>query len=182
MSRTKKLCLAAICTAFCTVLPYVFHLFGSGQMFSPMHIPVLLAGILCGPVYGALCGLCGPIISSLITSMPMPPMLISMIPELMVYGLVSGAIFEALRGKKILLRTYIALIIAMIAGRVVGGVVSACVHISKAESYSFAIWAASYITGALPGIIVHLIALPAIVLILKKTGVFNEQTGNSQVL
>ena len=174
MKSTKKLCLAAICTVLCTVLPLAFHSFGMGTMFSPMHIPVLLSGILCGPVYGALCGLCGPIISSLFSGMPGPAMLVSMIPELMVYGLITGALFKALRGKNILLRTYVALIVAMLAGRIVGGVVNACVYVSNAESYSMAIWAASYITGTLPGIIFHLVALPSIVVILKKTGVFND--------
>ena len=174
MNSTKKLCLAAICTVLCYVLPVAFHSFGIGTMFSPMHIPVLLAGILCGPVYGTLCGLCGPIISSLLSGMPGPAMLITMIPELMVYGLLSGAMFKAFRKQNIVLRTYLALIIAMIAGRVVGGVVNACVYITNAESYSLAIWVASYITGTLPGIIAHLILLPSIVMILRKTGMLDE--------
>lgn len=174
MKSTKKICLAAICTALCYVLPLAFHSLGLGSMFSPMHIPVLLAGLLCGPVYGALCGIIGPIISSVFSGMPGPAMLITMIPELMVYGLISGAMFKALRGKNIFLRTYAALIVAMLAGRIVGGVVSACVYITDAKAYSLAIWAASYITGSLPGIIAHLAVLPAIVAVLKKTGIFNE--------
>ncbi len=174
MNSTKKLCLAAICTVLCYVLPVAFHSFGIGTMFSPMHIPVLLAGILCGPVYGALSGLCGPIISSLLSGMPGPAMLVSMIPELMVYGLLSGALSKVFRTQNILLRTYVSLILAMLAGRIVGGVVNACVYITNAESYSLAIWAASYITGTLPGIIAQLVVLPSVVVILKKTGVFNE--------
>lgn len=175
MKSTKKICLAAICTALCYVLPLAFHSLGLGSMFSPMHIPVLLAGLLCGPVYGALCGIIGPIISSVFSGMPGPAMLITMIPELMVYGLISGAMFKALHGKNIFLRTYVALIVAMLAGRIVGGVVSACVYTTKAEAYSLAIWAASYITGSLPGIIAHLVVLPAIVVVLKRTGILNEE-------
>ena len=174
MKNTKKLCLAAICTVLCYVLPLIFHSFGIGSMFSPMHFPVLLAGILCGPVYGAFCGLCGPIISSLLSGMPGPAMLVSMIPELMVYGLVTGALFNTVRIKNTLARSYSALIPAMLAGRVVGGVVNACVYITNANTYSTAIWATSYIAGTLPGIIAQLVILPAIVLILRKTGVFNE--------
>ena len=174
MNTTKRLCLTATCTVLCYVLPLAFHSFGIGTMFSPMHFPVLLAGILCGPVYGALCGLCGPIISSVFSGMPGPAMLVSMIPELMVYGLIAGAVFCSFRTKKFLLRTYVSLILAMLAGRIVGGVVSACVYITNTEVYSLAIWAASYIIGTAPGIIAQLIALPAIILILKKTGVFND--------
>lgn len=174
MKSTKKICLAAICTALCYVLPLAFHSLGLGTAFSPMHIPVLLAGLLCGPVYGAICGLIGPIISSVFSGMPGPAMLITMIPELMVYGLISGAIFKALRRKNLFLRTYVALIVAMVAGRIVGGVVSACVYITDAKAYSLSIWAASYIVKTLPGIIAHLVVLPAIVVIFKKTGVINE--------
>ncbi len=174
MNTTKKLCLAAICTVLCYVLPLTFHSLGIGTAFSPIHFPVLLAGILCGPVYGAFCGLIGPVISSIFSGMPGPAKLISMIPELMVYGLVAGALFKAFRPKNTLLRTYISLVPAMLAGRVVGGVVSACVYITDAEVYSLAIWAGSYITGTLPGIIAQLVVLPSIVVILKKTGVFNE--------
>ncbi len=174
MNSTKKLCLAAICAVLCYVLPLAFHTFGIGPMFSPMHFPVLLAGILCGPVYGAFCGLVGPIISSLLSGMPGPAMLISMIPELMVYGLVTGVLFNALRTKNILLKTYISLIPAMLAGRIVGGVVNACIYITNADTYSLAIWATSYIVSSLPGIIAQLVILPTIVVILRKTGVFDE--------
>lgn len=174
MKNTKKLCLAAICTVLCYVLPLIFHSFGIGTAFSPMHFPVLLSGILCGPVYGAFCGLCGPIISSLLSGMPGPAKLITMIPELMVYGLTAGALFKAFRLKDILLRSYSSLIPAMLAGRVVGGVVNACVYITNANAYSTAIWATSYIVGTLPGIIAQLVILPIIILVLRKTGVFDE--------
>ena len=174
MTSTKKLCLAAICTVLCYVLPITFHSFGIGTMFSPMHFPVLLAGILCGPVYGAFCGLVGPIISSIFSGMPGPAMLISMIPELMVYGLMSGVLFKVLHIENILFRTYTSLIPAMLAGRIVGGIVNACIYLTNANTYSATIWAASYITGTLPGIIAQLVVLPTIVVILKKTGVFNE--------
>ena len=35
-----------------------------------MHIPVLLCGLLVGWPYGLLCGLAGPLLSSLLTGMP----------------------------------------------------------------------------------------------------------------
>jgi len=174
MKNIKKLCLAAICTVLCYVLPLIFHSFGIGTMFSPMHFPVLLSGILCGPVYGAFCGLCGPIISSLFSGMPGPAKLITMIPELMVYGLMAGVLWKAFRPKNALLRSYTSLIPAMLAGRIVGGIVSACVYITNANTYSLAIWAASYVVGTFPGIIAQLIVLPTVVIILKKTGVFDE--------
>ena len=48
MSSVKKICLCAICVAMCYVLPIAFHAVGLGKVFSPIHIPVLLCGLICG--------------------------------------------------------------------------------------------------------------------------------------
>ena len=42
LSATKKLVFCAICVALCVVLPMAFHALGSGTVFLPMHVPVLL--------------------------------------------------------------------------------------------------------------------------------------------
>lgn len=47
-SHTKNLVLTAFCIALCIVLPMAFHAIGAGATFLPMHIPVLLCGLLCG--------------------------------------------------------------------------------------------------------------------------------------
>ena len=85
MSSIKKICLCAICTALCYVLPLAFHPLVMGTALSPMHIPVLLCGLLCGWPYGAFCGVVGPLLSSLLSGMPPAAMLLYMIPELCVY-------------------------------------------------------------------------------------------------
>ena len=69
-SHTKNLVLTAFCIALCIVLPMAFHAIGAGATFLPMHIPVLLCGLLCGWPFGAACGLIGPLLSSLLTGMP----------------------------------------------------------------------------------------------------------------
>ena len=173
-STTTNLCIAAICVALCYVLPLVFHALGGGSLFSPMHLPVLLCGVLCGPVYGALCGLLGPLLSSMLSGMPGPAGLITMIPELMMYGLISGAVIKAVRVKSLPVRLYTALVCAMLAGRIVGGVVSACVYMTNAEAYSLSLWAGAYVVGTLPGIALQLVLIPAMVLALRKTGAINE--------
>ena len=66
-SHTKNLVLTAFCIALCIVLPMAFHAIGAGATFLPMHIPVLLCGLLCGWPFGAACGLIGPLLSSLPT-------------------------------------------------------------------------------------------------------------------
>lgn len=91
LSATKKLVFCAICVALCVVLPMAFHALGSGTVFLPMHVPVLLCGLVCTWPYGVACGLLGPMLSSVLTSMPPTAILPSMMAELAVYGLVTGA-------------------------------------------------------------------------------------------
>ena len=84
-----KLVITAVCIALCVILPYAFHAIPNGGiLFSPMHLPVLLCGIICGPLYGLLCGLAGPFLSSVLTGMPVWAYLPTMMIELAIYGLV----------------------------------------------------------------------------------------------
>ncbi len=48
-NATLKLVLASLFTAIGLLLPTVFHMFSlGGSIFLPMHIPVLLCGLICG--------------------------------------------------------------------------------------------------------------------------------------
>ncbi len=62
MSIAKRISLCAMCIALCYVLPIAFHAIGLGSALSPMHIPVLLCGLICGGWWGALCGIVGPVL------------------------------------------------------------------------------------------------------------------------
>ena len=55
-TNVKKLVIAALMIALGVLLPMLFHSLGGGTVFLPMHIPVLLCGLLCGVPYGAACG------------------------------------------------------------------------------------------------------------------------------
>ena len=125
MSSVKRATVTAACIALCYILPMAFHSLGLGGAFSPMHIPVLLCGIICGGGYGLLCGMAGPLVSSVLSGMPSATGLIFMVPELMVYGLVSGLAMKLVRTGKVYGDLYIALIAAMLLGRVAGGIASA---------------------------------------------------------
>ncbi len=173
MSSVKKLCICAICIALCCILPTAFHAVGLGTTFSPMHIPALLCGLLLGPVYGAVCGIVGPVLASLITSMPPLTRLLYMAPELCVYGLVGGLMMQLVRTRRMGLDLYISLATAMVAGRIVGGIAQWLVVtvIGGGQVFTLAIWATSYIVGTLPGAVAHLILIPMLVLILEKARV-----------
>lgn len=167
MSSVKQICLTAVFVALCVVLPGAFHSVGLGSTFAPMHIPVLMCGLVCGGGYGLVCGLIGPVLSSLITGMPATTMLISMVPELMAYGLVTGLLMGMVKTGKLYADLYISLGTAMLLGRVVAGIAKALFY-TGGESYSLALWVSGHFVTALPGIICHLLVIPILVATLMR--------------
>lgn len=163
----KNLSITAMCVAMGIVLPMAFHAIpNAGSIFLPMHIPILICGFIAGWKYGIICGILTPCLSSVLTGMPPAAYLPSMICELAVYGLVSGIMAQNLKIKNIYLNIYFSLITAMISGRVVMGIMNALIF--RAGSYKFSIWiTASFITS-LPGIIIQMIFIPAVILGLNK--------------
>lgn len=167
MKRIQKLVTAALCMALCVVLPYAFHAIpDGGSIFSPMHIPVLLCGLVCGWQYGLVCGIVGPFLSSMITQMPPLGYLPPMMAELAVYGIVTGLSMRFVRTKKYIADLYISLILGMLCGRVVAGLAKALIFMPGA--FTVQMWVASYFVTAWPGILMQLLFVPAIVLALKK--------------
>lgn len=167
MTKTKRLVLAALCLALGVVLPIAFHsVANAGSVFLPMHIPVLLCGIICGWPYGLACGVLAPVLSSLLTGMPPMAYVPSMVCELAMYGFASGIIKQYVKTGKPLLDTYIALISAMLLGRITFGALNALIF--KAGEYSLAIWTTAAFVTALPGIVIQIVIVPILVLALQK--------------
>jgi predicted membrane protein len=70
---SKDITLTGLFITLGVTLPLVFHQVAlSGRIFSPMHVPVFLAGIFVGPVSGLIVGLVCPLLSFLLTGMPPP--------------------------------------------------------------------------------------------------------------
>lgn len=170
----RKSMITAICMALCVVLPLAFHLIpDGGTLFSPMHLPVLLCGLVCGWQYGLLCGLLGPVLSSFITGMPGIGYLPTMMIELALYGLISGLLIKLLYTGRKMADIYLSLVSAMIIGRIITGVVRA--FLFAPGSLSIQIWATSYFISCLPGIIVQLILLPILYHALEQANLLPEQ-------
>ena len=167
MSVVKLSIITAVCLALCVVLPQAFHAIpGAGSIYLPMHIPVLLCGLICGWKFGLLCGIAGPALSTLFTGMPPVPVLPAMMVELAVYGLVSGLMMQIIRTKKVYVDLYASLLIAMMSGRIVAGIVRALIF--SRGNISMATWATSYFITSLPGIIIQIVLIPSIVYALMK--------------
>jgi niacin transporter len=168
MITTKKTVYTSLLIAVGVVLPVTLHFVpNAGSILLPMHVPVLLCGIVCGLPYGLLCGLITPLVSSLLTGMPPAAYLPAMLCELAVYGLVSSLIARTIRTKNIYANVYIALVGAMLAGRIVFGVLNSLIF--RAGEYSAQIWLTSAFVTALPGIVIQLILIPAVVIALQKS-------------
>lgn len=167
LTYVKKAILTAACIALCVVLPMAFHAIpNSGSIYCPMHIPVLLCGLICGWPFGLLCGLAGPALSSLLTQMPPMAYLPSMMIELAAYGLITGLVMQFVHTKHDYADLYISLAAAMLGGRVVAGISKALIF--AAGSYSMAAWATSYFVTAWPGLVIQLALIPSIVFALEK--------------
>ena len=86
--------------------------------------------------------------------------------ELLTYGLVAGLLYKALPKKTI--NIYVSLIISMIAGRVVWGVVRLIIAGVVSTPFTWQMFIGGAVLEAIPGIILHIILIPVIVLALKK--------------
>lgn len=167
MNKTKQLVLTALFIALGVVLPQAFHAIpNAGSVFLPMHIPVLIAGFFVGPIYGLITGILTPLLSHLIFGMPPVPILPSMLCELAVYGLMTGLLNKLIVNEKGLLKNYVVLIGAMLAGRITYGILNTLIF--KAGSYSFSAWISAALITALPGILIQLVLIPILVDRLKK--------------
>ena len=163
-NKTRRVVLGGLFAAFGVILPwFTSHAFGiAGIILLPMHIPVLLCGFLCGPLYGAACGIAVPVLSSLLTNMPaMYPMLPIMAAQLFVTGLAGGFLYGKLK-----LKIYISLPVSMICGWAVYGLAYSVLLL--ADSKLQALSAAAAIIRGVPGIVIQLVLIPAVIIAVKK--------------
>jgi riboflavin transporter FmnP len=153
--------------ALAVLLPVGFHAFGLlGRVFLPMHIPVLLAGFLAGPVSGLVVGCLAPGISFLLTSMPPTYAVPLMTLELAIYGFVAGVVYRKLR-----LNIYLALLLALVFGRLMFGLGLFVLGMFIQLPYTAAVFFSSSgaIVAGLPGIIIQIVIIPVIVAAMNRT-------------
>ena len=168
-TKTKKLVISALFLALCIVLPFLTgQLKELGNALLPMHIPVMLCGVLCGGGWGAAVGFLAPFLRSITFGMPpLYPNCIWMSCELATYGFIIGILYNKLF-KKRLLGLYGSLILAMLSGRIVWGAVKALVLGLSGSSFAFsAFWAGGFL-NAVPGIVLQLILIPLIVSLINR--------------
>lgn len=173
-SKTLKLVLSAGFLALGLILPFfTAQIREIGNMLLPMHIPVLICGFVCGWQYGLAVGFITPLLRSMVFGMPpMFPTATAMAFELASYGAVSGLLYRALPKKNV--SVYISLIGAMIAGRLIWGLINVPIYGIAGKAYSWQIFMGGAFLNAIPGIILQLVMIPIIIIALQRAGIMEK--------
>ena len=166
----KNLVLSAMFLAIGLVLPFfIGQIPAIGKMLLPMHIPVLLCGLICGWPWGLGVGFVLPLLRSLLFSFPaMYPNAIGMAFELAVYGLVVGYLYAHSKWQCVK-ALYKCLIPAMIAGRLVWGAVMIVLMGLGGSAFTWQLFIGGAVLNALPGIALQLVLIPAVMVLLDRT-------------
>ena len=174
--QVRKMTYAALFLAIAMVLPFITGQIPEiGSMLCPMHIPALLCGFMCGWPWGLAVGFIAPLLRSVIFGMPaMFPGAVAMAFELAAYGGLAGLLYRLLPRKE--WSVYAVLVISMIAGRIVWGIARVILAGLSGSSFTWALFLAGAVTNAIPGIIMHLILIPVLVIVMDRAGLtLNKQ-------
>lgn len=161
--RTKTLAVL-VAVASAVALPQLFHQAGLllglgtavGQTFLPMHLSVMLVGLVAGPAVGLVSGALAPLASFALSGMPVVTTLPFMVVELAAYGLVAGLM------RPVRVPVILKVLVAQVAGRVVLTAATFLAAILLGSSASVAaVWTTTLAAG-LPGIVLQLALLPVL--------------------
>ena len=173
-NEIRKLTLSAMFLAWAFVMPFLTGQIPQiGSMLCPMHIPVLLCGFFCGAPWGLAVGIIAPLLRSFVLGMPpLFPTAFCMAFELAAYGFAAGWLYRKLTGK--IMSVYIALIGAMVAGRLIWGLVMLCCVGFDVSEFGFNAFLAGTVVNALPGILIQILLIPLLVISLAKVAAGRE--------
>jgi len=174
-NKVLRLTLSALFLALGILLPF---LTGNnrqlGNIFSLMHIPVLLCGFVCGWKHGLFIGFVTPLLRSLIIGMPpMLPIALGMAFELAAYGALAGILYKVM--PRNIPGLYAALILSMLGGRLVWGLASYIIYTAMGNPFTLQMFMAAAFITPLPGIVFHLVISPPILLALKAYRLLPEE-------
>ncbi len=170
-TNLKKTVGSGLFLALCLVLPlFTGQIPEIGNMLLPMHLPVLLCGMLYGPWWGGAVGFIAPLLRFVIFGRPMIfPTGIAMAFELMTYAIVAGLLISALPKK--LPYTYISLVAAMLGGRVVWAAARMILTLFGGQAFTLSFFLAEGFINAIPGIILQLVLIPPLTHLLRRVSV-----------
>lgn len=187
---TLNIVTTAMLTSVAVILARAFHHMGGMEvstLFSPMHFPILLLGILCGWALGGIGGLLTPLVSFAISGMPpFPNGLVPMAVELCLYGVMSGLLRNVFLNnpKSNNIATVLALALAMIIGRAVNALVGAILLTATTQvQFGITLWTRflQNFASTWLGIVLQLVLIPVILIVLQKTNVLSKYLTDDQI-
>ena len=135
-----------------------------------MHIPVILCGLICGWQYGLVVGFILPFLRYVMFGMPLLfPTGIAMAFELATYGMAVGLFYSRSRWQCVI-SLYRSMAGAMVAGRLVWAVVQMFLLGTGNGGFTLQMFMAGAFLNAIPGIILQLVLVPAVMVALNRTG------------
>ena len=168
-AEVKKLVISAMFLSLGVLLPFLTgQIKEIGDSLLPMHIPVMLCGLVCGAKYGFAVGLILPLLRAVTVGMPpLFPNAVWMAAELCTYGFVIGFLYPKFFERQ-LWWLYSSLLISMISGRVVWGIAKYFLLGVSGKAFTFQAFIAGGLIDALPGIILQLIVIPVVIKLIQK--------------
>ncbi len=166
---TQKLSLTAMFLSMGFVLPFLTGQIPQiGSMLLPMHIPVFLCALICGWRWSVPMSALLPLLRSLIFSKPnLYPEALAIAFELATYAFVVGILFERAKQKSLWV-LYVSMLAAMTMGRAVRGVVQLILLRAVGMAFPFETFLTSVVVVAIPGIVLQLVLIPAVMLALRR--------------
>ncbi len=166
--KLKRLLTAAMFLALGAVLPlFTMQIKEIGDSLLPMHLPVMLCGLICGAKYGCTIGLILPFFRSVCFGMPpLYPNAVWMALELATYGLVIGLVYAKKQHSVGWL--YVSLITAMLSGRVVWGISKAVLLGLKGSVFTFGAFITGGFADAALGIVLQLVLIPGVMAVFNR--------------
>lgn len=164
----KLMLIAAMFLALGMVLPLLTSQIKEiGDTLLPLHLVVMLCGVLCGYKYGAVVGIILPFLRGICFGMPpIYPNAVWTSLELATYGFAIGFLYERLPFKRF--RLLFSMIISMISGRIVWGIAKTILLGISGKPFTFYMFLVGGILDAIPGIVLQLFIIPITIKIVEK--------------
>ncbi len=155
------------------LIPMVFHGAGLGSIFLPMFWPIAVSAFFLLLPWTVAVAISTPILSTMLTGMPPPPILYKMILELSALSCFIYLFFRKTR-----LGTFFILMAGMICAEFFA--ILGSFLIAPILGLPPRLYALSSITRALPGIIIMMVFIPLIIKRLSGLPIFNMRRKDVQ--
>jgi len=162
-NKINSLVISALFLCIGIVLPFLTgQIKEFGDTLLPMHIPVMLCGLICGWKYGFAVGLILPFFRAVTVGMPpIYPNAVWMSAELAAYGFTTGFLYHSFPQKSVW-RVYYSMFLSMLCGRIVWGITKAALLGVAGKTFTFEAFVAGAVTDSFPGILLQFVLIPSI--------------------